>query len=81
MDEDALKAAVLSANNEEHQEVLHKGHDLLAEISMEIDRKNFIFAEVEEKEVIEVIKRCEQALDEFSQLVYEYIQESDVNNA
>lgn|GEM_PF-6866078 len=48
---------------------------------MEIDRKNFIFAEVEEKEVIEVIKRCEQALDEFSQLVYEYIQESDVNNA
>jgi hypothetical protein len=106
-DEEAIKAAVLSANNEEYQEVLHKCEDFLKEIAMEIERKNFIFAEVEEneeefeklkkwlkkvekrtiletplrKEVIETIKRCEQALDEFSQLVYEYIQENDVNNA
>lgn len=49
-DEKRLLAAASEASNEEYSELLHVAEDFLKEIEMEIERKNFIFAEVEENE-------------------------------
>ncbi len=105
-DEEAITHAVLSSNNEEFSEILHKCDDFLKEIDMEISKKNFIFAEVEEneeefeklkkwfkkiekrsiletplrKDAVEKLALCEQALDTFSQMVYNHIQENSFGN-
>lgn len=106
-DEEGIMNAVLSANNEELSEIIHKCDDFLKEIDMEISRKNFIFAEVEEneeefeklkkwykkiekrciletplrKDAVEKLALCEQALDAFSQMVYNHIQENSTGNS
>lgn len=49
-DEKRLLAAASEASNEEYGELLHVAEDFLEEIRMEIEKKNFIFAEVEENE-------------------------------
>ncbi|SNS19026.1 hypothetical protein SAMN04488503_3104 [Humidesulfovibrio mexicanus] len=49
-DEKRLLAAASAASDEEYGELLHVAEDFLKEIEMEIERKNFIFAEVEENE-------------------------------
>jgi len=49
-DEEGIRQALLAASNEEYGEIIEKCDDFLKEIEMEIARKNFIFAEVEENE-------------------------------
>lgn len=49
--EEDLKAAFMKSRNEEYTEILGKCEDYLKEIEFEIERRNFIFAEVEENEV------------------------------
>lgn len=49
-DEKRLLAAAVESSNEEYREVLHVAEDFLEEIRSEIEKKNFIFAEVEENE-------------------------------
>lgn len=50
VDEEGIRQALLEAGKEEYGELIEKCDDFLKEIEMEIGRKNFIFAEVEENE-------------------------------
>ncbi len=49
-DEDKILNAFVDARNKEYEEVIEKCEDFFKEISFEIERQNFIFAEVEENE-------------------------------
>lgn len=49
-DEKRLLEATVEASNEEFRELLHVADDFLEEIRTEIEKRNFIFAEVEENE-------------------------------
>lgn len=49
-DEDKILNAFIDARNKEYQEIIDKCEDFFKEISFEIERQNFIFAEVEENE-------------------------------
>lgn len=49
-DEERILNAFVEARNKEYREVIEKCKDFFEEISSEIERKNFIFAEVEENE-------------------------------
>ncbi len=49
-DEEKILNAFVEARNKEYQEVIEKCEDFFKEISFEIERQNFIFAEVEENE-------------------------------
>ncbi|GAB5047202.1 Chromate resistance protein ChrB [Thermodesulfovibrio sp. TK110] len=49
-DEDKILNAFVDARNKEYKEVIEKCEDFFKEISFEIERQNFIFAEVEENE-------------------------------
>jgi hypothetical protein len=48
--EQRIHMAFIESRNEEYQEVIEKCEDFFKEIKFEIERKNFIFAEVEENE-------------------------------
>lgn len=48
--EEAMQIAFIDSRNEEYQELIEKCEDFFKEIKFEINRKNFIFAEVEENE-------------------------------
>jgi hypothetical protein len=48
--EESINQAFVSSSNEEYQEVIEKCEDFFKEIDFEINRQNFIFAEVEENE-------------------------------
>lgn len=48
--EERIHQAFADSRNEEYQEVIVKCEDFLKEIQLETERKNFIFAEVEENE-------------------------------
>ena len=48
--EERIHKAFIDSRNEEYQEVIAKCEDFFKEIRFEIERKNFIFAEVEENE-------------------------------
>jgi len=48
--EERIHKAFVDSRNEEYQEVIEKCEDFFKEIKFEIERKNFIFAEVEENE-------------------------------
>ena len=48
--DELIKKAIVESRNEEYQEVIEKCEDFFKEIQFEIERKNFIFAEVEENE-------------------------------
>lgn len=47
---DRIHAALVESRNEEYGELIEKCEDFFKEIAAEIERKNFIFAEVEENE-------------------------------
>lgn len=49
-DEQRLQEALVAASDEEFREILHVAEDFLDEIRSEIEKRNFIFAEVEENE-------------------------------
>ncbi len=49
-DEEKILNAFIEARNKEYKEVIEKCEDFFKEISFEIERQNFIFAEVEENE-------------------------------
>lgn len=49
-DEEKIVNAFTEARNKEYQELIEKCEDFFKEISFEIERQNFIFAEVEENE-------------------------------
>jgi len=49
-DEESIINAFISARNKEYEELIEKCEDFFKEISFEIERQNFIFAEVEENE-------------------------------
>ncbi|MEJ5226979.1 Chromate resistance protein ChrB [Thermodesulfovibrio sp.] len=49
-DEERIINAFVEARNKEYKEVIEKCEDFFQEISFEIERQNFIFAEVEENE-------------------------------
>jgi len=49
-DEEKILNAFVEARNKEYKEVIEKCEDFFKEISFEIERQNFIFAEVEENE-------------------------------
>lgn len=49
-DEEKIINAITEARNKEYQELIEKCKDFFKEISFEIERQNFIFAEVEENE-------------------------------
>jgi hypothetical protein len=48
--EERIHKAFMDSRNEEYNEVIEKCEDFFKEIKFEIERKNFIFAEVEENE-------------------------------
>lgn len=48
--EERIQKAFMDSRNEEYQELIEKCKDFFKEIKFEIERKNFIFAEVEENE-------------------------------
>jgi hypothetical protein len=48
--EERIHKVFIDSRNEEYQEVIEKCEDFFKEINFEIERKNFIFAEVEENE-------------------------------
>ena len=48
--EERIYRAFAESRNEEYQEIIEKCEDYFKEIAFEIERKNFIFAEVEENE-------------------------------
>ncbi len=48
--EERIYKAFADSRNEEYQEIIEKCEDYFKEIAFEIERKNFIFAEVEENE-------------------------------
>jgi hypothetical protein len=48
--EERIYKAFVDSRNEEYQEIIEKCEDYFKEIAFEIERKNFIFAEVEENE-------------------------------
>jgi hypothetical protein len=48
--EERINKAFIESRNEEYQELIGKCEDFFKEIDFEIERKNFIFAEVEENE-------------------------------
>jgi hypothetical protein len=48
--EEKIKKAFTASRSEEYQELIEKCEDFFKEINFEIERKNFIFAEVEENE-------------------------------
>jgi hypothetical protein len=48
--EERIHKAFIDSRNEEYHEVIEKCEDFFKEIKFEIERKNFIFAEVEENE-------------------------------
>jgi hypothetical protein len=48
--EERIYKAFADSRNEEYQEIIEKCQDYFKEIAFEIERKNFIFAEVEENE-------------------------------
>lgn len=48
--DELIRKALVDSRNEEYQEVIEKCEDYFKEIKFEIERKNFIFAEVEENE-------------------------------
>jgi hypothetical protein len=48
--DELIRKALIESRNEEYQEVIEKCEDFFKEIKFEIERKNFIFAEVEENE-------------------------------
>ncbi|MBM4141781.1 MAG: chromate resistance protein ChrB [Nitrospira sp.] len=48
--EESINKAFIESRNEEYRELVHKCEEFFAEIKSEIERKNFIFAEVEENE-------------------------------
>lgn len=48
--EERIIKVFMDSRNEEYQEVIEKCEDFFKEIKFEIERKNFIFAEVEENE-------------------------------
>ena len=48
--EERINKAFIDSRNEEYQELIEKCEDFFKEIDFEIERKNFIFAEVEENE-------------------------------
>ncbi len=48
--EESIIKAFIDSRNEEYQEIIEKCEDFNKEIESEIDRQNFIFAEVEENE-------------------------------
>jgi hypothetical protein len=48
--DELIKKALVESRNEEYREVIEKCEDFFKEIKFEIERKNFIFAEVEENE-------------------------------
>jgi hypothetical protein len=48
--DELIRKALVESRNEEYQEVIEKCEDFFKEINFEIERKNFIFAEVEENE-------------------------------
>lgn len=48
--EESIIQAFIESRNEEYQEIIEKCEDFFKEIEFEIDRQNFIFAEVEENE-------------------------------
>ncbi|MEN2985507.1 MAG: Chromate resistance protein ChrB [Thermodesulfovibrionaceae bacterium] len=49
-DEDKILNAFIDARNKEYKELIKKCDDFFKEISLEIERQNFLFAEVEENE-------------------------------
>jgi hypothetical protein len=56
--EERIHKVFIDSRNEEYQEVIEKCEDFFKEIKFEIDRKNFIFAEVEENgEEVEKLKQ------------------------
>jgi vacuolar-type H+-ATPase subunit I/STV1 len=48
--EESITKEFVDSRNEEYQEIIHKCDEFFAEIEDEINRQNFIFAEVEENE-------------------------------
>jgi hypothetical protein len=48
--ENLIYKALMESRNEEYQELIEKCEDYFKEIKFEIERKNFVFAEVEENE-------------------------------
>ncbi len=48
--DELIRKALVDSRNEEYQEVIEKCEDYFKEIKFEIERRNFIFAEVEENE-------------------------------
>jgi len=48
--EEKIKKVFTASRSEEYQELIEKCEDFFKEINFEIERKNFIFAEVEENE-------------------------------
>ncbi|MCA1959300.1 MAG: chromate resistance protein ChrB [Desulfomonile sp.] len=48
--EERIRKAFAASRDEEYQEIIRKCEDYAKEIQFEIDRQNFIFAEVEENE-------------------------------
>lgn len=48
--EESIIKAFIDSRNEEYQEIIEKCEDFFKEIESEINRQNFIFAEVEENE-------------------------------
>jgi len=48
--DELIRKALVESRDEEYQELIEKCEDFFKEIASEIERKNFIFAEVEENE-------------------------------
>jgi len=48
--DELIRKALIESRNEEYRELIEKCEDFFKEIASEIERKNFIFAEVEENE-------------------------------
>ncbi len=63
-DEEKIYKAFIEARNKEYKELIEKCEDFFKEISYEIERQNFIFAEVEEnEEELEKLKQWFKKID------------------